>query len=88
MDHIYRQTWLTPDLTGFYCTICGYETIDPEDISVSCRDKSRKYWYMYYETECVLCGKGHIEKRRMYYPKPENYRDRYKFTQYLCGDHY
>ena len=87
MNHKYRQTWLSPDLDGFRCSNCGYETVDPEDISVPCRDRN-KYWYMFYETECVICGKYLIEKERKYYPKPEEYYDRHRCHEHVCSDHY
>lgn len=50
-------------------------------------DKPR-YWYEFYEEECVLCWRYYEYKVRRYTPKPENYGDRHHFSQYLCGDHY
>jgi len=43
---------------------------------------------MFYETECVICGKYLIEKERKYYPKPEEYYDRHRCHEHVCSDHY
>jgi hypothetical protein len=47
-----------------------------------------KYWYYFYEEECVLCGRFHIDKERRPMPKPKDYNDRHHFKQYACDNHF
>ena len=38
-----------------------------------------KYWYLKIATECPVCGKGNVEKLRVYGEKPERWEDRNQF---------
>jgi len=49
MSHKYTIVWLTPDLEGYECLRCGYETVDPDDNS-NC-----VYW------KCDNCGEEYTE---------------------------
>lgn len=49
---------------------------------------TRKYWYKFFEEECVFCGKYSVLKERQYSEKPKNRSDRYFSTDYMCGEHY
>lgn len=55
---------------------------------------TRKYWYKYYEEECVLCGNYSVIKERQYSEKPldssgnVDYMKTHSFSQYLCSNHY
>lgn len=47
-----------------------------------------EHWYRMYESECVLCGRGHKWRERVYGSRPENYEDRYVLEQYACCGHF
>jgi hypothetical protein len=47
-----------------------------------------KYWYKFYYTECVLCGRGDEWKERQHTPKPEDPQQRYDYRQNACSDHF
>lgn len=36
----------------------------------------RKYWILTKTYECLWCGNKHVDKQRMYTPKPESWYDR------------
>ncbi len=51
--------------------------------------QEKDYWYEFFYEECVLCGRWHEEKYRIYdKPKPKEYKDRHHFRQYACGGHF
>jgi hypothetical protein len=52
------------------------------------RKDTRKYWYYYYERECVLCGDYELTKERRYGPKPADYADRWERVEYACESHF
>ncbi len=37
-------------------------------------------WYMFYVSECVICGKTTVTRERRHSPKPECFTDRYEFS--------
>lgn len=50
--------------------------------------KTAKYWYYISYEECVLCGRYHEYRTRMYTPKPEDPEDRHCYSQFVCGEHF
>ena len=48
------------------------------------RFHQRKYWYIFYADECVLCGRGGEWKERVY-RRP---RVKYVLKQNVCGFHF
>lgn len=48
----------------------------------------RKHWYRITIDECVLCGRSHKDKERMYTPKPEDPHKRRVINQSACNTHF
>ena len=49
----------------------------------------RGYWYLITYEECVLCGRQHEYRARVYNrPKPDDPSERHRFVQYACGIHF
>ena len=46
------------------------------------------YWYLFENSECVLCGSHEEIKSRQYTPKPDDPNERYRFSQYACEGHF
>lgn len=47
-----------------------------------------KYWY-YITTEwCVLCSRTSVERKRMYTPKPADWRGRHEDIETACTSHF
>jgi hypothetical protein len=54
----------------------------------SMTDTKHKYWYHITYEECVLCGRSHTYRERMYTEKPDDYTKRTEFVQYACDEHF
>jgi hypothetical protein len=52
------------------------------------KKKSKKYYYIITETECVLCGRGKTTRERVYGKKPKDPWKTHIFEQYACGEHF
>ena len=50
--------------------------------------RNKRYWYYFWFSECVLCGKTYTYKERRYTKKPKRSHKRYQFTQFACGVHF
>lgn len=46
------------------------------------------YWYEFFHSECVLCGKSDTYRERRYTPKPEGVNERHHFAQNACPQHF
>lgn len=47
------------------------------------KKKIKQYWYIFYSTECPVCGRGGCDRERVY-TKPK-LEDKYKFDTVYCG---
>jgi hypothetical protein len=49
---------------------------------------SKGCWYFITITECVLCGRGDEDRERRTDPRPEDWKDRHRYVQDACGEHF
>ena len=46
------------------------------------------YWYDIKIEYCVICGAETVWKHRKYTPRPKERKDRVKFTETACSNHF